>query len=55
MSDENKIRSYDDFRKDKFFNVTSIQTRTSVSNVELPCCSTIREFGSLTILSLPSG
>jgi len=36
MSDEIKIRSYDDFRTDKFFNVTSIQTRTSVSNVELP-------------------
>jgi len=36
MSDENKIRSFDDFRKDKFFDVPSIETRTSVSKVELP-------------------
>jgi len=36
MSDENKIRSYDDFRKDEFFNVPNIQTHTSVSKVELP-------------------
>jgi hypothetical protein len=36
MSEGNAIRSFDDFRKDKFFDVPSIETRTSVSKVELP-------------------
>lgn len=30
------MRSYEDFRKDKFFNVPAIKTHTSVSEVELP-------------------
>ncbi len=31
-----RIRSYDEFRKDKFFHVPNIKTNTSVSKVELP-------------------
>jgi hypothetical protein len=36
MHSNSIIRSYDDFRKDKFFNVPAIKTNTSVSEVELP-------------------
>ncbi|MFP4040362.1 MAG: acetoacetate decarboxylase family protein [Desulfosudaceae bacterium] len=36
MSQPSAIRSYDDFRKEKFFDVPGILTRTSVSEVELP-------------------
>ncbi len=36
VSEGQSIRSYDDFRKQSFFNVSSIDTRTSVSKVELP-------------------
>ena len=36
MSEEAAIRSYDDFRKERFFDVPSMETRTSVSRVELP-------------------
>lgn len=36
MNSNSLIRSYEDFRNDKFFNVPAIKTQTSVSEVELP-------------------
>lgn len=36
MNTDKRLRSYDEFRQDKFFDVPNIITRTSVSKVELP-------------------
>lgn len=36
MNAKNSPTSYDEFRKDSFFNVPSVMTKTSVSQVELP-------------------
>jgi len=36
VSEDKSIKSYDDFRRENFFNVPGIDTRTSVSKVELP-------------------